>query len=70
MEGTDELKHRLAVDPRIGSNRVSSVAFCLEQMTREWEVATVGDRRAWYVFPYREVESLVLPYRSRYRWRN
>ena len=30
MEGSEELKSRLAVDPRIGSNRVSSIAFCLE----------------------------------------
>ena len=55
IEGTDALKDALRADPRLGTCRAESIAFCLEQMVREWEIATVGDRYSWYLFPYTEV---------------
>ena len=57
MEGTDDLKIALRSNPRIGGCRVSSIAFCLEQMVREWDLATVGDRISWYLFPRDELSA-------------
>ena len=57
MEGTDALKGVLRTDPRLGTCRVASVAFCLEQMVREWEAATVGERETWHLFPYAQVSA-------------
>ena len=51
LTGSEELLAALALDARVGSYRLSSIAFCLEQMCREWEAA----RETWYLFPYRSV---------------
>ena len=38
--GSEELVSELGGSGRLDTCRVSSIAFCLEQMCREWEIAT------------------------------